>query len=341
MILKDNSERLMPRSTMVGGLVLAVLATSTALIMAGLAGWQRGGTQTLSLIGASLAILVVLGAHLLPALHHAFTGGIKAVVLPVWMLCMTLAIYNHAGIFLYSQQHAGAQRATKVSLTHEITQPKRNVSSILAEQVQVKTTQDRIKAAMSKAVKEGRPETSTQLRVRLEGLNGRLTVLAAEEEEVRRLNSAQDALLVRQQRAAEDPVALAIWQSLGVPTGQTNLVVAIGGAAMLEMLACLGWVLLLTPRHTEADLSTLPAIEQVIPEVMEADAFTESLAISGEVTEFEPEVTRVMEAVSDGLMLRPTVEGVRKFLRCSSKRAREVTRLVKYRLEIPIASPSA
>lgn len=341
MILNDNSGRLPPRCTMIIGWVFAVLTTSLSVVIAGIVGGQRGGTQTLSLIGASLAILIVLGAHLLPALHHALTSLYKALAVPVWMLCMALAIYGHAGFFLYSQQQAGAKRVIDVSPPQELRQPKRGLPAILAEKAEVQKAQARFKAALSKAVKEGCLDNCAELRVRLEGLNGRHAVLAAEAEEVRRLNAAQDALVARQQRASEDLVAFAIRQSLGVPPEQTNLVIAMGIAIVLEMVACLCWGLVLAPRQAVTGLLSQSVVEPVMQVVMEPEASTETPARAGEVTEYEPEVTRVMEAVAGGLMPKPTVEGVRKLLQCGSAKAREVARLVKLRLELPASSPSS
>lgn len=59
--------------------VLAVGATTTALCLSVLAGWQRGGTLPERLIWIAIGMVLVTSAHLLPALIREMPIVIRAV----------------------------------------------------------------------------------------------------------------------------------------------------------------------------------------------------------------------------------------------------------------------
>lgn len=88
-------------------LLLAVVATGTAISMSVLAGWQRGGWLAERLVWVAIGVVLVSGAHLLPALCRSAPLSGRLVGFVLWLGCMAAASYGHATFFLLSQSHAG------------------------------------------------------------------------------------------------------------------------------------------------------------------------------------------------------------------------------------------
>jgi dissimilatory sulfite reductase (desulfoviridin) alpha/beta subunit len=63
---------------------------------------------------AAVALVVLLAAHLLPALTRGEPLQIKLPAMALWLVCLVGAGYGHATLFLSAQQHAGAQRASAI-----------------------------------------------------------------------------------------------------------------------------------------------------------------------------------------------------------------------------------
>lgn len=85
--------------------VLAVAATTTALCLSVLAGWQRGGTLPERLIWIAIGMVLVTSAHLLPALIREMLIAIRGVGSVLWGACLLAACFGHAVFFTLAQQH--------------------------------------------------------------------------------------------------------------------------------------------------------------------------------------------------------------------------------------------
>lgn len=90
---------------------LAVAATATAIGISVIAGEQRGGTLAERFVWVTLGLVLVAGAHLLPALLREVHGGVRLSGYALWAACMLAAINSHAYFFLFAQQHASERRA--------------------------------------------------------------------------------------------------------------------------------------------------------------------------------------------------------------------------------------
>ncbi|KVR94367.1 hypothetical protein WK27_26820 [Burkholderia vietnamiensis] len=95
-------------------MVLALGATSTSAWILIVAGIERGGTSAERIAWAAVALVVLLAAHLLPALTQGEPLQIKLPAMALWLVCLVGAGYGHATLFLSAQQHAGAQRASAI-----------------------------------------------------------------------------------------------------------------------------------------------------------------------------------------------------------------------------------
>lgn len=75
---------------------LAVAATSTAVTLSILSGWQRGGTLPERLVWVAIGLVLVVTAHLLPALARPSTAPLRFVAAGLWLGCMGASVYGHA-----------------------------------------------------------------------------------------------------------------------------------------------------------------------------------------------------------------------------------------------------
>ncbi|WP_454875082.1 hypothetical protein [Paraburkholderia xenovorans] len=64
------------------------MATSTAVCFSVLAGWQRGGWLAERFVWVSLGVVLVTGAHLLPALCRSAPVMVRRVGGAIWLCCM-------------------------------------------------------------------------------------------------------------------------------------------------------------------------------------------------------------------------------------------------------------
>jgi hypothetical protein len=116
--------------------VLAVSATTTALCLSVLAGWQRGGTLSERLIWITIGTVLVTSAHPLPALIREMPIVIRGVGSLLWGACLVTACYGHAVFFAFAQQHAGEQRVSAVQAL-PASSPARDLTVVMEERVAV------------------------------------------------------------------------------------------------------------------------------------------------------------------------------------------------------------
>ncbi|WP_306173027.1 hypothetical protein [Ralstonia pickettii] len=80
--------------------VLLIGATGTAICLSVLAGWQRGGSLAERLVWVAIGVVLVVSAHLLPALVRDSPYRMRAIAGVLWATCMVTACYGHATFFL-------------------------------------------------------------------------------------------------------------------------------------------------------------------------------------------------------------------------------------------------
>ncbi|PAJ85841.1 hypothetical protein [Burkholderia ubonensis] len=338
---------------------LAVSATSTALCLSVLAGWQRGGTLPERLIWIAIGTVLVTSAHLLPALIRDMPVLIRGVGSLLWGACLVTACYGHAVFFAFAQQHAGEQRVSAVQAI-PAPSPARSLTVVMAE-----------RAAVTAQLAAANARYCVGNCVTLEGRRATLTAMVdalnAEADEVRRQQAATDRVVARQDALLADPVTSRLAALLGVTTARVDLLSGLTFAAVLEGVACLLWVVTLqSPLPKPASVVTGIAPSAVTmtadvtqPEVMPVtdvndatqhhvtpvtashddetvsrnsltphhDSTTSShaprddpIATLPAVTPIDDQMSRLIRDVAAGLV-RPTVADIRRHLGCSQSRA--------------------
>ncbi|MGN8106896.1 hypothetical protein ACTJLB_02775 [Paraburkholderia sp. 22098] len=324
---------------------LAVVATGTALSLSVLAGWQRGGTLPERLVWIALGVVLVVCAHLLPALVRATSPVVRAVAAALWAACIASACYGHATFFLLAQQHAGEARAQTATSAVPIAPSAsgRNLTVVTAERVAV-TRQ------LQFALVQRCPRDCSSVRARRVMLAARLGALDAEAEDIRRRQATDDRVAALRDWLRADPVTARLAALLGTGVAQLDLLVGVMFAAVLEGVACLLWALALESRHAVTGTSIIspevavPVVPQVTTPVMAsvtkpvrepATASYES-APAAHVAVHDCDVLAVDDAPDAELArlamevaagrVRATVADIRRHLSCSQARAAALRR---------------
>ena len=330
-----------------GALVLALAATGTALCLSALAGWQRGGWLVERIAWVGIGAILVLSAHLLPALGQVAQPAVRRVGGLLWAACMLAAGYGHATFFLWSQQHAGEARAAAMAavaptggttgVPQPATAPSRPLSEIAAERAKVTTKLAIVNARRCAG-------DCLDLKAKQAGFAAALEALDVEADEVRRWQTAEDwqeeavrRETVRRDAARHDPVMTALAAWLGVTPAGIELLGALVLAGALEGVACYGWFLALAARvppvngpvmDSHAAL-TADGSSLVNPVAGGHGAVTPPAALtaSRSLAQLDAELTRLYRAVAAG-QLRPTVADIRRYLGCSQAKASALRRLL-------------
>ncbi|MFM0025315.1 hypothetical protein PQR70_03410 [Paraburkholderia madseniana] len=284
-------------------LVLAAVATSTAVCMSILAGWQRGGWITERLVWVAIGVVLVTGAHLLPALCRSAPLLIRGIGTLLWLACMATACYGHATFFLLAQQHAGGLRVASVVAPPIL--PHRSLTSVMDERTNVVSRLANLRSRRC-------VHDCTLLEGRRATLTAHLDALDAEAAEVRRAQVEADRVMGQRDLAMTDPVTAGLATVTGMTAPQLELVAGLGFALVLECLACLLWWIALRPHELLATVTNdHDASDEVLTNPPESPAT---------VTEPDTEVTKLARDIEAGLA-RPTVADIRRHLRCSQAKA--------------------
>lgn len=325
---------------------LAVGATATALSLSILAGWQRGGSQPERVAWVAIGVVLVVGAHLLPALIRDAPTLVRGTGSLLWVACLATACYGHAVFFLLAQQHAGERRAASVTAV-SIPEPGRSLTAVMADRATV--TRQLAFAQMRSC-----PRDCSPLEARRVTLAAKLEALDAEADEIRHRETADDRVTAQRDALRTDPVTSRLAALLGTTTARVDLLSGLAFAAVLEGVACLVWTVALrsspmpvavaaaTPLEvaplpepvTEVTGVTQPAVTAVAAvtpghasETVSREAVTGSheapddpvppLAVAGPT---DDDVTQLARDVAAG-RVRPTVSDIRRHLGCSQARA--------------------
>jgi hypothetical protein len=288
-------------------LVLATAATGTAVCVSVLAGWQRGGWLAERLIWVATGVVLVVSAHLLPALSRSAPPMVRCISAVLWVACMAAASYGHATFFLMSQQHAGDARAASVVV--EERPAHRSLTAVMAERADVT-------AALARANAQRCVHDCTTLRVRRVSLAAKLDALEAESDEVRRERAAEDRHTAQRETLRDDPVTSRLGTLLSVSLAHLDLFAGLAFAAVLEGVACLFWWLVW--QSPKSAVGRVIAMTQ--PVIDSSEPVTASPASNDPVTPVETEVTKLVRDIAAGLV-RPTVSGIRQHLGCSQAKA--------------------
>ncbi|CPF84644.1 hypothetical protein [Burkholderia pseudomallei] len=340
-----------------GVLWLATVATATALSLSILAGWQRGGTLPERVVWVAIGIVLVVSAHLLPALIRESSFVVRGVGSMLWVACLMTAGYGHLTFFLFAQQHAGERRASVVAVT--LPTPARSLTVVMSDRATVVRQLAWLDARRCFRDCAGPDARRVTLAARLDALN-------AEADDVRRQQATNDRVTAQRGALLADPVTARLAALLGISAPRVDLLSGLMFAAVLEGAACLLWTVALRPSSLPAAAAvvtdttstaimppqehgedathvTLPAVTAVA--ASHADGTVGSEAQSGscavmennraprddpitplpDITPPSGEVAQIAQAIAAG-QVRPTVAGIRTYLGCSQARAAALRR---------------
>ncbi|MCG5073038.1 hypothetical protein [Paraburkholderia tagetis] len=317
-------------------LLLAVLATLTAACLSVLAGWQRGGWLAERALWIAIGVVLVLAAHLLPALLQHRATVLRVCGGALWICCMAATCYGHAVFFTLAQRHAAEARTAIVIHAPPVSPGSapataRPLTQIAHERA---ATIAQLAAARARRCASG----CATLDARRTALAARLDALDTEAAEARRQEAAQDRAEAERDTARVDPVAAPLAALLGIPATRLDLIAGLAYAALLEGVACFCWLLAFAPaRPAQQSRTTLPVAATaagneagIAPPVAPVAAAAARVAEPDEAPIAAPEIrattntTADIERITQGVAageVRPTVAGIRRFLGCSQTRA--------------------
>lgn len=309
-------------------LLLAVTATGTAVGMSILAGWQRGGWLAERLVWVAIGVVLVSGAHLLPALCRSAPIAGRLVGFVLWLGCMTAASYGHATFFLLSQFHAGALRVSAVPILG--IPAHRELTAVMVDRASVM-------AELARADARHCIRDCPTLHARREALAARLDALDAEAADVRRYQGIEDSNAGSLATARDDPVTARLATLCGIADTRLDLFAGLAFAAVLEGVACLLWWIALMPgtlassvtdRHeavrgvtTETSTVVTLALSPAQPTAQP----TLQPAVQPAVKLPELDVAKLRRDIESGAV-KPTVASIRRHLGCSQAKASALRR---------------
>lgn len=308
---------------------LAVVATGTAISMSVLAGWQRGGWLAERLVWVAIGVVLVAGAHLLPALCRSAPLSGRVVGAVLWLGCMGAASYGHATFFLLSQLHAGELRVSAVPVAS--IPPHRELTAVMADRASV--TSELARADARRCIRD-----CPAWQARRTSLAARLDALDAEAADVRRYQANEDGNAERRVTARDDPVTARLAMFCGIQEARLDLFAGLAFAAVLEGMACLLWLLALTPQASVSSTGrSHEATHDVTAETPSARTPVPSprstpvrstvppVVPPPTVTLPESDIARLRRDIESGAV-RPTVASIRQHLGCSQARASALRR---------------
>lgn len=325
-------------------LALAVVATTTALSLSVLAGWERGGSLLERLVWIAVGSVLVTSAHLLPALLRESSFLVRGIGSVLWAACLITACIGHAVFFVTAQQHAGELRVLAVPAPPDSTAG-RSLTTVMAERAA--TT-----AQLATANARYCTGNCTALETRRTTLAAKVDALNAEAGDIRRQQAADDRATARRDALRADLVTSRLAALLSVPASRLDLLFGSFFAAVLEGVACLLWALALRPpslpvvtRANTTGVATVtdfacinppavaavanatnaphPVVAPVTVSHSEGTVSREPLATSPPSSASDPvdnHLTQLVRDVADGLV-RPTVADIRRHLGCSQAKA--------------------
>jgi hypothetical protein len=302
-------------------MLLGLAATVTAVCLSILAGWQRGGLLAERVLLVCVGVVLVVAAHLLPALCRPHGWRIRALGIALWIGCMTATCYGHAVFFVMAQKHAGEVRAAVI---REVSAPDRNLAEIASDRAG-------IEARLAHVTERRCGARCASVRIERTTLNARLVALDAESAEVTRRELALDRVYAERKAARADPL-VGLLAPFWITASCIDLVAGMAFAIVIEGVACFCWLLALEP--VNATIAAVTSAQDVSHGILVTRVTPASTCVaSGGNDVTEPvgaansaackqadDLARVLAATRNGT-LRGTVTEIRKHLGCSQAKA--------------------
>ena len=224
---------------------LGVAATLTSLFITVLASEERGSTWTEKAVWVATGVVILLAAHLLPALTKGARIAVKGLVVPIWIGSILATAYTHATFFLNAQGRVGEQRASavvQVPTMPVIAAPSARSRTLIA--ADVATT------VRNMALLDARrcDADCGSVAARRKALSARLDALRIEDAEAVRSEKASDAhaaAVDRRQKAQDDarvdPFMAGVASFVRLGADQVSLLMAIVLGLLVDAVAVVSW----------------------------------------------------------------------------------------------------
>lgn len=300
---------------------LALLATLTSLSIAAVSGWQRGGALAEQLGNVAFTVAAVLSVHLLPALSRAKPLAVRCGAACMWVVSLVVVFYGQMTFFLLAQQHAGDQRAQAMPSIPVVALPMRSLTAIGQDQEKVRTL------LATNDARQCDRDCRTQ-RMRHDVLSAKLDALTTEADEVKRYRGQDDRQAALADSLHEDPVTARLSPLIGVDEQKLNLLLSLVCAGVLDCMGSLCWWLVFDSSRKAVTTEVAGVVTQgngsrVVP--TNSDLGPTADAEAAVADEFDGRLIQLVRDVAAG-ELTPTVDGIRKHLRCAQKKANELHR---------------
>ena len=259
-VLREQSHRGAGSGRLVS-ISLGIAATLTSLLITVIAGEERGATWAEKTVWIATGVVILLAAHLLPALIKGAGMSVKGIVLPIWIGALLATGYTHATFFLNAQGRVGEQRASAVAAM-------RSVPALPA----VANTRSRTQIAADVAATHRNlalldtRRCSTDcaaVAARRKVLSARIEALRIEDVEAVRAEKSSDArtaAVERSQRdqdeARVDPFVADLATFLRLGANQINLIIAIVLGWLVDAVAVVSWASVARPQARTATPET-------------------------------------------------------------------------------------
>jgi hypothetical protein len=244
------------RVALAGAIVVSALATG----MAAAAALERAATPLDSVLIVACAIAVTLAAQLLPALARQRVGW------ALWIVCLALTIYGHAGFFSAAQARAGAARSQSVqpttqqaALLDQLRSTAARASSAVAFDLAAVRSRG-VNAALQLArCEREQPSRCAAQRAAVQQAAQREQALQVEAVEAQQaaalraqITASAAQLDTRRAAAAADPVAAGLAHFTGLDAAAAPLVTSVLSAVVVELLGAVLWAEALRPQQPAA-----------------------------------------------------------------------------------------
>lgn len=258
-----------PLQTLRRGLcaALALAVSGVCAAMAAAAAAERAATSEDQTLVTAVAVALVLGAHMLPALARR-----NRLAQALFMGCVAATLYHHAHYFAGVQARAGEQRAAVVApsghaqalqLELQAHAATRALPAVAADLAQASAKLAQAQAGLARcAAQSGERCHSANASVlaadaRVQALQDERT--SAQRAAALRTQLADAAAMQDRQRAAQatDPVDGRLAAITGLEVGTVALASALLQSLLLELMAALLWTLAL-PATAAAQVAVMP-----------------------------------------------------------------------------------
>ncbi len=203
--------------------VFASVVTATAMGMAAVAAWDRGGTWIDRVLLVTLSLTICLGTHLIPALSRRKVAWI------LWVGCLVGTVYGHANFFVNSSIRAGHVR-TQAS------------TQVIGTEKQLDAVREALAGISARPVATVASEIA---RTRKWPRRKALEIELAEAERAAQLRDELVRLSATATQAgvaaAENPVTSRVAGVTGSNAASIELVIGIGLSILLELVGALLW----------------------------------------------------------------------------------------------------